>query len=198
MGVPVSLINNLNFDCNGCFSVKKKLKTKAVMESLYRVSQKYKLSILPISSEYELENLYPITDRVHEWNTMIVGNDKTYILSHVGDNKLEVPKNDLEDIVNTNGSKLPEELFLFFDSVWDYTLQGTQLQFYIVLNGKLYLINTYCLRNKSNKVIGGTLFMRNFDTLPPSYSRMTSRDIGKAKGGILQYTNASLSNTPNV
>jgi len=194
MGLPVSLIGNLNFNCTGWFSGRKTKQNKEVMESLYRVSQKYKLSILPISSTYDLENLYPITDRVREWNTFVIGNDKTYILSRVGDKTTHLNKEQVENIVDTKGAMLPEELFLFFDSVWDHTLKGNQLQFYIVLNGQLYLINTYCLRNRVNNVIGAILFMRNFDTLPQSYSTMNDDILARAESNVLKATNTSLVN----
>ena len=90
------------------------------MENLFRVSEKYKISILPISSEYVLENLYPITDRVSEWNTFIIGNDKTYILSNIGDNEYLNFTEENCDIVDTRGNKLPLEIFEFFDieSLW--------------------------------------------------------------------------------
>ena len=139
------------------------------------------MSILPISSGYELDNLYPITDRVKEWNTFIVGNDKTYILSNIGDERVQVSG---DDLVDTKGNTLPSELFQFFDNVWTHTLQGKQLQFYIVLNGKLYFINTYSLRNENNKIIGAILFMRNFDTIPDTYN------VGK---NVMETTNSILS-----
>jgi hypothetical protein len=162
MGNNFSLVNTLN--CNLFCRPKK----DTVMESLYKVSKEYKLSILPISDSYELDNLYPITDRVKEWNTFIVGNDKTYILANLGDKKVNINEN-LRDIVDTKGGRLPDELFKFFDNVWTHTLSGKQLQFYIVLNGRLYLINTYCFRNENKKVIGAIMFMRDFDSLPDTY-----------------------------
>lgn len=197
MGTPISLINNLTFNCTGWFRDKKSRKNKDAMESLYMVSHKYKLSILPISSTYELENLYPITDRVREWNTFVIGNDKTYILSNVGDKTTQLHSDIVEQIVDTKGSGLPEELFLFFDNVWDHTLKGNQLQFYIVLNGKLYLINTYCLHNRLNNVIGAVLFMRNFDTLPQAYSAMNHSVLRQSENDVLTSTNARL-NVNNI
>ena len=55
---------------------------------------------------------------------------------------------------------------IVFDSVWTKTLQGKQLQFYMVWNSKLYFINTYPFFNGKGKVIGAILFMRAFETMP--------------------------------
>jgi hypothetical protein len=183
----ITLFENLNF--NIFCRPKKRRKTKEdAMENLYRVSKEYKLSILPISNTYELDNLYPITDRVKEWNTFVIGNDKTYILANIGDKKINLNSTDL-NIVDTKGSKLPNELFRFFDNVWTHTLEGKQLQFYIVLNGKLYLINTYCLRNENKKVIGAIMFMRDFDTLPETYNQNISHTMNKSTHYIMESTN---------
>ena len=165
MGNSVSIIENLELNCIFPWKKKKKDKLKPI-DHLINVSEKYNLNILPISSEYVLENLYPITDRVNEWNTFIIGNDKTYILSNLGDNVNLRLKEENCDIVDTRGNKLPLEIFEFFDKVWTHTLDGKNLQFYMVVKGVLYFINTYSLKNTNSKIIGAIMFMRNFDTLP--------------------------------
>ncbi len=185
MGMPLSFINTIN--CNPSFFCKPK--NNRVMEHLYRVSKEFKISILPISNSYALDNLYPITDRVREWNTFVIGNDKTYILSNINDTIIDEPN--LDAIVDTKGFGLPDELFKFFDKVWTFTLKGQQLQFYIVVNGKLYFINTYCLRNENNKIIGAVMFMRKFDTLPESYSDYKTNMSNDTKT-FLEATNNSL------
>lgn len=183
----ITLFENLNFNIF-CRPKKRRKQKEDAMENLYRVSKEYKLSILPISNTYELDNLYPITDRVKQWNTFVIGNDKTYILANIGDRKINLNSTDL-NIVDTKGSKLPNELFRFFDNVWTHTLEGKQLQFYIVLNGKLYLINTYCLRNENKKVIGAIMFMRDFDTLPETYNQNISHTLDKTTKFVLESTN---------
>jgi hypothetical protein len=159
------------------------------MENLYRVSKEYKISILPIADKYELDNLYPITDRVKEWNTFVIGNDKTYILFKIGDKQIHNFPSIHADITDTKGNKLPLELFQFFDNIWTYTLDGKQLQFYMVLNGKLYLINTYYLKNEQKKIIGAIMFMRDFDTLPDSYNENASNEMNKNNLDIMESTN---------
>ena len=165
-------------------------KIESVMENLFRVSEKYKISILPISSEYVLENLYPITDRVSEWNTFIIGNDKTYILSNIGDNEYLNFTEENCDIVDTRGNKLPLEIFEFFDKVWTHTLDGKNLQFYMVVKGVLYFINTYSLKNTNSKIIGAIMFMRNFDTLPKNeYNKPIEHVINIDTKKILETAN---------
>ena len=133
---------------------------------LYNVSRKYKISILPISSGFELENLYPLTDRVEFWNTFVVGKDKTYILANC--KNLTIPNSD-KLLNNTADGILPDELKDFFDPIWDKTLKGSQLQFYIIFNGQTYFVNTYPFLNNKKRVIGAIMFLRLFDTMPDIY-----------------------------
>lgn len=132
---------------------------------IYQVSREYKISILPIIPNFDIDNLYPLTDHVELWNIFIVGNDKTYILANINDPHICLPQAD--QLTNHKGNNiLPEELTVVFDSVWGKTLTGRQLQFYMVWNGKLYFINTYPFFNGQNNVIGAILFMRAFETMP--------------------------------
>jgi len=133
--------------------------------NIYKVTREYKISILPIIPDFEIDNLYPLTDHVELWNIFIVGNDKTYILANVNDPHISVPN--AESLPNHSGENiLPHELSVVFDSVWTQTLTGKQLQFYMVWNGKLYFINTYPFFNGQKKVIGAILFMRAFESMP--------------------------------
>lgn len=136
-------------------------------KNIYDVSPEYKVSILPIQAHFDIENLYPTTDQVHIWNIFIVGCDKTYILANINDEHICIPN--ARQLPNHQGPKmLPNELVIVFDNIWTKTLEGRKLQFYMVWNGKLYLINTYPMSNNKNKIIGGILFMRGFDTVPES------------------------------
>ena len=135
-------------------------------QQLYNVSRKYKISILPILAGFELENLYPLTDRVEFWNTFVIGNDKTYILANC--KNLQIPSTD-KLLNRTANGILPDELKDFFDPIWDKTLKGTQLQFYIVFNGQTYFVNTYPFLNNKKQVIGAIMFLRLFETMPDIY-----------------------------
>lgn len=153
---------NLTFNCFG----KEKHDDKALAKNLYYVSKQHKISVLPITPTFDIENLYPLTDGVGLWNIFVVGNDKTYILSQVNDPSISIPE--AQHLLNRKANGvLPDDLTSFFDSVWDRTLGGRQLQFYMVWNGKLYFINSYPFFNGKRVVIGATLFMRAFDSMPP-------------------------------
>ena len=124
--------------------------------------QSYNISILSIDENIIIDNLYPPTDHVELWNIFIVGSDKTYILANIKDNNIYVPS--INKLPNHTGQNiLPPELFQKFETIWDKTLSGKQLQFYMVWNTQLYFINTYPFNNGKNKVIGAILFMRIFD-----------------------------------
>jgi len=156
-----------------CFHGSKKDKLD---KKLYDVTHKCKLSILPITTKYDIENLYPITDHVEHWNIFIVGNDKTYILASVNDPHIHIPN--YEQLPNKQGKNIiPDELTKVFDSVWDSTLQGNQLQFYLVWDSKLYFMNTYPFLNDKKKVIGAIMFMRAFMSIPELQENVTARQI---------------------
>ena len=128
--------------------------------SLYRMARDYKISVLPVDSAFELSNLFPLTNHVERWNIMIVGKTKEYILASIKDPHTRIPSSNM---ANRRGEEaLPGELVQLFDALWTKTLSGKQLQFFLVWNSKLYLVNTYPLRNGAAVVIGAIMFMRAF------------------------------------
>jgi hypothetical protein len=145
----------------------KSQKDKELDQRIYSVSKRYKISILPITPHFDIDNLYPLTDHVELWNIFIVGNDKTYILANVNDPNITIPN--VEKLPNHDGKVLPEELDIFFQSIWDKTLSGKQLQFYMVWNNRLFFVNTYPFFNGKGKVIGAAMFMRAFETMPETH-----------------------------
>ena len=156
-----------NFIVN-CFCFKdEKANEKKVQErfeqKLKSVGAKYNIAILPVISDYEIDNLYPITDQVHKWNILIVGNDKTYIHASIYD--LDIPET--ENLINNRGTAvLSHELNEFFDPIFDNTLKGRKLQFLIIWRKTTYLVNTYPLENQSNNVVGAIMFVRAYELLP--------------------------------
>jgi hypothetical protein len=160
-----NLFENFDIICN-CFGGKKIKKADDDLDrNIYNVSREYKVSILPITPDFDIDNLYPLTDHVELWNIFIVGNDKTYILANINDPHIRIPQAD--QLPNNQGQNfLPNELVMVFDSIWTKTLIGKQLQFYMVWNSKLYFVNTYPFFNGKGKVIGAILFMRGFETMP--------------------------------
>lgn len=165
--MPFNPFHKLRKTMNGCFGYGHRVRKHddGLDRNIYNVTREYKISILPIIPEFEIDNLYPLTDHVELWNIFIVGNDKTYILANVKDPHIKLPTADhLPNHCDNN--ILPHELTAVFDSVWTQTLTGKQLQFYMVWNSKLYFINTYPFFNGQKKVIGAILFMRAFESMP--------------------------------
>jgi hypothetical protein len=157
-----------------CFRPKIKQATHDIDlgSKLYNVTSEYKISILPITPNFDIQNLYPITDHVELWNIFIIGNDKTYILANSNDPNIVIPK--INELPNHKGQNiLRDELTKILDTIWDRTLTGKQLQFYMVWNGKLYFINTYPFFNGKSKVIGAILFMRTFETMEDEVRKST-------------------------
>jgi hypothetical protein len=161
-----NLFESLNLDFACCKNEPKVKEPQYVLDkNIYNVTREYKVSILPITANFDIDNLYPLTDHVELWNIFIVGNDKTYILANIKDPHIVIPNSD--DLHNHQAKNiLPSELEKILDSIWDQTLRGVKLQFYMVWNGKLYFVNTYPLRNGKNLIIGATMFMRAFETMP--------------------------------
>lgn len=130
------------------------------MDGVYRVARKYKISFLPVGPNFELTNLYPLTNHVELWNVLVVGRDKSYILASIRDPHTRIPA---DGMLNRKGEEsLPHELVKLFDIFWTKTLEDRQLQLFLVWNGKLYLVNTYAFKNPSGAVIGAVMFMRAF------------------------------------
>ena len=164
-----NLFENINciFECMPFIKSKKRIPgyDDGLDRKIYQVSREHKISILPITPTFDIDNLYPLTDHVELWNIMVVGNDKTYIMANINDPHITLPQ--ARDLTNHKSTNiLPSELSIMFDSIWDKTLTGKQLQFYMVWNSKLYFINTYPFFNRRNTVIGAILFMRAFETMP--------------------------------
>lgn len=165
-----NLFENITF----AFECFKKPKTRdasmtdlqtGIDKRIYDVTREFKVSILPITPNFDIDNLYPLTDHVELWNIFIIGNDKTYILANIKDPHMVVPNHN--SLVNHQAKNiLPSELEKVLDCIWDSTLKGNKLQFYMVWNGKLYFINTYPFYNGKKSIIGAIMFMRAFETMP--------------------------------
>ncbi len=158
----LNIFENINLDCICMGKPKIKNKETNLDNKLYDAIVKYNISILPVTPNYEMENLYPTNGDVSFWNIFIVGSDKTYILADVHDPDSNIPVSDR--LLNHQAQNIiPNDLATVFDSIWDKTLLGKQLQFYMVWNDKLYFVNTYPFFNDRNKVIGAIMFMRKFE-----------------------------------
>jgi hypothetical protein len=161
-----------------CFCCDKKNLEDAKKEDditkIQKLSTKHNISILPIKNFFELESLYPVTNQVHTWSTFIIGKDKTYVLANGYNFDLGSP---CDDLLNKKApGHMNDTLVEFFEPVWDRTLKGQQLQFFMVYNGITYIVNTYALRNESQVIIGACMFIRTFDSMPSITSRLTQKE----------------------
>ena len=154
----------------------------ALDKNIFAASHKHCINVLPILPNFDIQNLYPITDCVEQWNILVVGSDKTYILASLKDPFIRLEPRDIEvRLPNKHGNEvLPPELDAFFEPVWDKTLLGKQLQFYIIWNDRLYFINTFPFFNSAQAVIGAILFMRNFHAVP-TLNAMSSLEVTGAR-----------------
>jgi hypothetical protein len=191
MGI-VTLIENLSFDCfcmqrkpmakyddaddtEECDKLSKQERTRKSQEvklnfALYRdaeaVASRYNMSILPVPTDLYIDNLYPPTNHVDQWNVFIIGNDKTYVHASVYD--LDLPE--AKSFCNQRpGNVLCRELQDFFEPIYDQTLVNNKLQFFMTWQGKLYLVNTYPIINQFEEVIGAIIFIRD-NSLMPRYT----------------------------
>lgn len=170
-----SFLNTLKMVFN-CYCGGKRPYDDPLDRQIYHVSRENKISILPITPNFDIENLYPLTDKVELWNTFVVGNDKTYILTSVNDPFIDIVN--VDRLVNHRAKGIiPDDLLGFFDTVWDSTLVGKQLQFYMVWNSRLYFVNTYPFFNGKGKVIGAILFMRMFETMPDAKFQISENGL---------------------
>lgn len=126
-------------------------------------NSKYDIVILPIDPNvYSIQNLFPYWNHVQTWDIFIVGCDKTYILAQI--NSFETASDLSSSLPNNKGyGRMDTEFYDFLEPVWDRTLSGVKLQLFMQMREKTYLINTFPLTNTENKVIGGVLFMRDFN-----------------------------------
>lgn len=120
---------------------------------------KYNIHILKVAQDFHIKNLYPITDQVDKWSVFVVGNDMTYIHASIGD--FNFP--DAKLLLNQKGpSVMIPELNEFFEPLWKQTLNGSQLQFYMSVQQRLFFVNTYPFINGQKEVIGAIMFIRPF------------------------------------
>lgn len=163
--------------------------TDTNLRRVYSNAKKHNIHVLPVEATFQMDNLYPTSNKVETWNTFVVGNDKTYIMVNINDNHLNI-QNPHALHNHTAENILSLELREFFDPVWDATLQGNRMEFFISWNDKLFITNTYPFINDHSQVVGAIMFMRNFD--PANYS------AGPKRAGLLQRWNKQHENDAGV
>jgi hypothetical protein len=130
-----------------------------------KVYELKELFVIPIDSKYDIDNLYPSTDRVHMWNIFAIGSDKSYIFVRANDDPCEVFKTSLKEN-NHAMSDSTNSLLRFMDDTWKHVLDGHSLHVYLFLIHTLYLVSAFPIVNGRQNVIGGMMFMRRVSSLP--------------------------------
>lgn len=158
-----NIFDKINIVCNCFCGDPKERELKKNYEEIDRhiqsINGKYDIHILKVAQDFHIKNLYPITDHVHLWSVFVVGNDMTYIHASIGE--FNFPDHNL--LLNKKGpSVLIPELNEFFEPLWKQTLNGSQLQFYMSVQQKLFFVNTYPFINGNREVIGAIMFIRPF------------------------------------
>jgi hypothetical protein len=148
--------------------VSKNKKESDFISSIVNSSANHNVVVLPVRNSFELDNLYPKHNHVDKWNTFIIGKDKTYILANCVDFNIN-------NLVNHKGTGiLPQAIEEFLDPIWDRTLEGKQVQLFMMFDSTTYLMNSYTLKNNADQIIGACLFMRRVDSLPNTIFQTTS------------------------
>lgn len=158
-----NIFDKINIVCNCfCGDPKDKQMKKQYAEIDRHIAQlngKYDIHILKVAQDFHIRNLYPITDQVEKWSVFVIGNDMTYIHVSIGDFNFPDPKL----LLNQKGANaMVPELNEFFEPLWRQTLSGSQLQFYMSVQQRLYFVNTYPFINANKEVIGAIMFIRPF------------------------------------
>jgi hypothetical protein len=162
----LKVIDSMSFVFN-CFCAKadegqsKAMNESEFMNSIVNSGSQHNIHVLPIQNDFELDNLYPTENHVDKWSTFIVGKDKTYILANSAHLKI------CDLLVNHKGNGiLPNTIEKFLDPIWDRTLDGNQVQLFMIYDSKTYLLNSYFFKNNTDEIIGACMFMRLVDSLP--------------------------------
>jgi hypothetical protein len=152
-----------------CFRFKSKSKENDndYYTKLQVISYKYNISILPLPPNFNISDLYPETNNVETWNIFIIGKDKKYVLKKTNNLNINIPESTI--INQSKGSGILE----FFDPIWDKTLQGKQLQFFMIYDHRTYFVNTYPYYNDEHDIIGASMFVRPCDKMPTICSRLS-------------------------
>ena len=132
------------------------------IETIAETGELNNVIVLPTRQGVILDNIYPINNHCDLFNILIVGSDKNYLFNRLHD--LAFPGS--EKLTNSKYvEKMPSSLRNILDTIWDKTLGGKILHFYMIYKGKTYLTNSFPLQNEQNKSVGAIAFIRNVETI---------------------------------
>jgi hypothetical protein len=170
----LKIVDSMSFVFN-CFCSKvdeganKAMRDNEFINSIVNSGSQHKIYVLPIQNDFELDDLYPKDNHVDKWSTFVVGKDKTYILANSLDFKMG------DSLVNHKGTGiLPNTIEKFLDPIWNRTLDGNQVQLFMMYDSKTYLLNSYAFKNNNEQIIGACMFMRLVDSLPNTIFHKTA------------------------
>ena len=148
------------------------------LEEIVETAEKNNVIVLPARQGTTITNLYPLSNHTSTWNILCVGSDRTYIHTKIHDLNFQGSEN----LVDTKYSELmSESMRNLLDSVWEKTLAGKVLMFYLVFRGKTFLTNAFPLFNENFEAIGAITFIRNVEHLTTSseYPRLSIDGVAK-------------------
>ena len=132
------------------------------IETIAETGELNNVIVLPTRQGVILDNIYPINNHCEFFNILIIGSDKNYLFHRLYD--LSFPGS--EKLTNSKYvEKMPSSLRNILESIWDKTLGGKILHFYMIYKGKTYLTNAFPLQNEQNKSVGAIAFIRNVETI---------------------------------
>lgn len=167
-----SVFETFNLVCN-CFFPNKHKPYDDIQDHYNQDDGDDVIHILPTNDQFHLKNLYPSTNQTEKWSILCVGNDLTYIKVCLGDFKLK----GMELLTNKKGGNvISKRLNDTLEPIWNSTLKGNRLQFFLLVNGYTYLVNTFPLENLES-IIGAVMFIRQYTTEKRDAQVRTSKDF---------------------
>lgn len=143
------------FKTFNCFCVSKR---NDCFDEVVSTAEQNNVLVLPARAIDNLKNLYPVSDNVESrFNILIVGSDKSYILCKLSDLKL-TGADRLEN--HKYSQSMPENIRAILDSIWDKTLLGNSLMFYLVVQGRTFVCNSFPLYTNNNIICGAMCCLR--------------------------------------
>lgn len=155
-----SAVETINLICN-CFLPNKQKTYDDIQEHYNHDGDDDIIHILPTNEQFKLKNLYPSTNKTEKWSVLCVGSDLTYIKVCLGDFNLK----GMDFLTNKKGGNvISKRLNDTLEPIWNATLKGNRLQFFLLVNGLTYLVNSFPLDNTDGSVIGAVMFIRAYTT----------------------------------
>ncbi len=160
----MSIIGSIfNFKINSCFSFKNNLKNKTQKyyeDKLLSIQNSTDIKVLPFLSFLPLTDIFPEKNHVADWSVYVIGKNKRLVIAQ--DN---LKFSELSMLNKRYDSVLEGKNADFFQTVFEMIISGTETQFLMVCQERLYFTNTYTFKNENGTPIGGILFIRLYSSM---------------------------------